>query len=148
MAAVRMRVLYDQPNAYQGRLPSSFSGYRPGQPAFSVQRAKHLVDVYESRLQFHDQQVRSPRMPRQLVNRAAFTVDRERHLSFDDPPGICQHERREALRQNRVPPAQEPVQFSSAPPRVELCSYIQGGSDPPWMYEQSSTRGGEEENWT
>ena len=53
VAPVRVRALDDQPNAYQRRLPSSFDRDRPSQPAFPVQSAEHLVDVYEGRLQLH-----------------------------------------------------------------------------------------------
>jgi len=95
-----------------------------------LQRAEHLVDVYEGRLQLHDQQVSGLLMPRQLVNRSPLAVDRERHLGLDHPTRFREHEGREALGEHRVSSAQKPVQFAASPPGDELRPNVQSGCHP------------------
>jgi len=89
MAPVRVSVFDDQPDTHQRGFPPSFGRDSSGKPTLSVQRAEHLVDIHQGRLEFHDQQVGGPFVPRQLVDRAPLAVDREDTSASTIHPGFA-----------------------------------------------------------
>ena len=70
-------------------------------------------------------------MPRELVDHAPFAIDRERHLGFDGPAVVSQHECGEFLAEHRVTPAQEAVHLAASPTSDQIDTDIQGRRDAP-----------------
>ena len=96
-------------------MPAACGGDRAGQAPLAVERSEHLVDVHESGLELDHEQVPGRGVPCQLVDDAALPVEREGDLRLDYPAWLRGEECREALREVRVPAAQQPIGVTTAP---------------------------------
>ncbi len=77
MSTVCACVGHDQPHGDKRRLPAAAGGNLMDQAAFSIERPQHLIHVDEFGLEFDDEYVAAPVVPRQLVDDAALAVVRK-----------------------------------------------------------------------
>jgi hypothetical protein len=84
---IRLRVEDDEPHAHRRRVKATFRGERPGKSCLAIQRPEDFVHIDELGLEFNDQQVSSLRVPGQLIDDAALSVDRERGFGINGPAG-------------------------------------------------------------
>src|SRR3954468_12536395 len=121
---------HDQPRGNGHRIPSSLAGDLRRETTLAVESPEQFVHVNEVRLELDDEECAPAGMPRQDVDHASLTVDRERHLRRKDPvrelglepPG-------DRLVERRMRPVEETVEIAAAPARDDSNLDIQRAGD-------------------
>lgn len=85
-----------------------------------IERAEHLGDVDELRLQLNNEQRRRRRMPRQRIDDPSLAVDRERHLWHDEPADEGVHPSGERFVHLAMACAKRLVEIAAAPSQAEV----------------------------
>jgi hypothetical protein len=86
-AMVGSAVADDQADRDRGRLPAEVLDDLAREPSLPIQRGQDLADINDRGLELEDKQRAGRRVPRQEIDHAAFSPDRERDFRPNDPLG-------------------------------------------------------------
>lgn len=116
MTAVRSTGDDDQPDSHDKRFPASICSDAACEPSLVVERPKKLVDVHDVGLQLDDEDRSSAWMPREQVDHAALTIDREGRFRDEVPGGPTSAERaHDGLVELGVATVEQPVEIAATP---------------------------------
>jgi hypothetical protein len=120
----------DDPSRDRGRIPAPVARDRRRESPTSVGRSHQVVDVDEFRLQLDDEQDSSARVPREDIDDATFSVDREGHLRLGDPAIETGEHGGHRLVHRCVPGVDQATEVAALPSECGVEPGIEGDSDP------------------
>ena len=102
-----------------------------GEPNLPVKGPQHLGNIDDLGLQLDDEEGASPRVPREAVDDAPLTVDRERRLRGELPTTRIREPSGEGLMERGMACIHDPIELSATPAQGVVGPSIEGKGDRP-----------------
>lgn len=110
----------DDPRRHARRVPTTRTSDLRREAPLPIDSRQQLLDIDELRLELDHEEHPTPRMPREDVDRASLSIDRERDLGLVRPPAVPFEMPCELIVHLGVTRGEQPVELATPPARSDV----------------------------